>query len=120
MSKQGFTYVLDRRTGAPVVADRRAPVPQSTVPGERIVADAAISDQAARLRAAGVTENDLIDFTPELEGRGARGVQAVRDRADLHAAVGEGHDRQSRMGRRRELGRRLVRSGDEHAATCRR
>ena len=35
VSKQGFTYVFDRRTGAPVWPIEERPVPQSTVPGER-------------------------------------------------------------------------------------
>ena len=53
----------------------------------------------------GVTEADLIDFTPELKEAALDGVEGVRLRSDLHAAVGEGNDSESGMGRRRELGR---------------
>ena len=53
VSKQGFVYVFDRRTGTPVWPIEERPVPQSTAPGEKTVADAAVPDQAARLRAAG-------------------------------------------------------------------
>ena len=115
VSKQGFTYVLDRRTGAPVWPIEERPVPQSTVPGERTSPTQPFPTEAARVRAAGRDRERSDRLHAGAEGRGARGVQAVRDRSDLHAAVGEGHDRQSRLGRRRELGGRVVRSGDRHA-----
>ena len=35
VSKQGFVYVFDRRTGEPVWPIEERPVPQSTVPGEK-------------------------------------------------------------------------------------
>ena len=43
VSKQGFTYVLDRVTGKPIWPIEERPVPQTTVPGEWTVADAAAS-----------------------------------------------------------------------------
>ena len=71
MSKQGFTYVLDRRTGVPVWPIEERPVPQSTVPGERSSPTQPLPDEAAGVRAAGPGDDDLIDFTPELRQRGA-------------------------------------------------
>ena len=53
VSKQGFTYVLDRRTGVPVWPIEERPVPQSSAPGERSFPDAAVPVEAAGLRAAG-------------------------------------------------------------------
>ena len=53
VSKQGFTYVFDRATGKPVWPIEERPVPQSTVPGEKTSADAAVPDQAAAVRAPG-------------------------------------------------------------------
>jgi quinoprotein glucose dehydrogenase len=35
VSKRGFVYVFDRKTGAPVWPIEERPVPQSTVPGEK-------------------------------------------------------------------------------------
>ncbi len=98
VSKQGFTYVLDRRTGAPVWPIEERPVPQSTVPGERTSATQPFPTRPPAYERQGVTARDLIDFTPELKA----------------AALGEGDNRQSGMGRRRELGRRLFRSGNGH------
>ena len=50
-SKQAWLYVFDRVTGQPVWPIEERPVPQSDVPGEKTVADAAVPDQAAGLRA---------------------------------------------------------------------
>ena len=50
-SKQAWLYVFDRVTGQPVWPIEERPVPQSDVPGEKACADAAVSDQAAALRA---------------------------------------------------------------------
>ena len=47
-NKNGFLFVLDRTNGKPVWPIEERPVPQSNVPGEQNVADAAVSDQAAR------------------------------------------------------------------------
>ena len=54
VSKQGFVYVFDRRTGAAGVADRRAA--GAAVDGARRedVADAAVPHQAAGVRSPGV------------------------------------------------------------------
>ena len=51
-SKTGFLYVFDRVTGKPVWPIEERPVPQSTVPGEHAVGDAAVPDQAAAVRRA--------------------------------------------------------------------
>jgi quinoprotein glucose dehydrogenase len=67
VSKQGFTYVLDRRTGAPVWPIEERPVPQSTVPGERTSPTQPFPTKPPAYERQGVTENDLIDFTPELK-----------------------------------------------------
>jgi quinoprotein glucose dehydrogenase len=67
VSKQGFTYVLDRRTGAPVWPIEERPVPPSTVPGERAHPTQPFPTKPPAYERQGVTENDLIDFTPELK-----------------------------------------------------
>ena len=50
VSKQGFVYVFDRRTGEPVWPIEERPVPQSTRAGRAHGDNAAVSDQAAGLR----------------------------------------------------------------------
>ena len=67
VSKQGFTYVLDRRNGAPVWPIEERPVPASTVPGERSSPTQPFPTKPPAYERQGVTENDLIDFTPELK-----------------------------------------------------
>ena len=67
ISKQGFTYVLDRRNGNPVWPIEERPVPQSTVPGERTHPTQPFPTRPPAYERQGVTEADLIDFTPELK-----------------------------------------------------
>jgi quinoprotein glucose dehydrogenase len=66
VSKQGFTYVFDRATGKPVWPIEERPVPQSTVPGEKTSATQPFPTKPPAFVKQGITEDDLIDFTPEL------------------------------------------------------
>jgi glucose dehydrogenase len=68
-SKNGFLYVLDRRTGIPVWPIVEKPVPQSTVPGEHTSATQPIPTKPPGFDRQGVSEADLMDFTPELNAR---------------------------------------------------
>ena len=72
VTKQAFTFVFDRVTGKPVWPIEERPVPQSDVPGEKTVADAALSHQARAFDRQGVTLDDLIDFTPELKAEAVK------------------------------------------------
>jgi quinoprotein glucose dehydrogenase len=66
VSKQGFVYVFDRVTGKPIWPIEERPVPQSNVPGEKTSATQPFPTKPAPFDRQGVTENDVIDFTPEL------------------------------------------------------
>ncbi len=66
VSKQGFCYVFDRVTGKPIWPIEERPVPRSTVPGERPSPTQPFPTKPAPFDRQGVTENDVIDFTPEL------------------------------------------------------
>jgi len=66
VSKQGFVYVLDRRTGAPVWPIMEKPVPPSRVPGERASATQPFPTRPLPFDRQGVQSEDLIDFTPAL------------------------------------------------------
>ena len=68
-SKTGFLYVFDRETGEPVWPIVERPVPQSTVPGEHTSPTQPFPTKPAPFAQHGVTEDDLIDFTPELRRR---------------------------------------------------
>ena len=66
VSKTGFTYVFDRLTGEPVWPIEERPAPPSTVPGERLHPTQPIPTWPLPFEQIGITEEDLIDFTPEL------------------------------------------------------
>ena len=66
VSKTGFTYVFDRVTGEPVWPIEEVPVPPSTIPGERAHPTQPIPTRPAPFEQIGATQDDLIDFTPEL------------------------------------------------------
>ena len=65
-TKQGWAYVFDRETGVPVWPIEERPVPQSDVPGERTWPTQPFVTKPVAFELQGVTEDDLIDFTPEL------------------------------------------------------
>ena len=69
VSKQAFTYVFDRETGEPVWPIEERVVPQSTVPGERTAATQPFPTKPPAFDLQGTTEDNLIDFTPELRRR---------------------------------------------------
>ena len=66
VTKQGFTYVFDRATGEPVWPIEERETPPSTVPGESASATQPFPTKPAAFERQGLTEDDLIDFTPEL------------------------------------------------------
>ena len=66
LGKTGFVYVFDRVTGEPVWPIEERAVPQSDVPGERTAPTQPFPTKPAPFARQGFTEDDLIDFTPEL------------------------------------------------------
>jgi quinoprotein glucose dehydrogenase len=72
VTKQGFIYVFDRVTGAPIWPIVEKPVAQSDVPGEQTSPSQPFPTKPAPFDRQGVTENDLIDFTPELKAEALR------------------------------------------------
>jgi quinoprotein glucose dehydrogenase len=66
VSKQAFAYVLDRVTGEPIWPIEECDVPPSTVPGERAAPTQPIPTKPAAFDRQGFSDDDVIDFTPEL------------------------------------------------------
>jgi quinoprotein glucose dehydrogenase len=66
-TKQAFLYVFDRVTGEPIWPIEERPVPQGDVPGEWYSLTQPFPTRPPAYDRQGVTESDLIDFTPELE-----------------------------------------------------
>ena len=75
-SKTAFLYVFDRVTGEPVWPIEERPVPESTVPGEVTSPTQPFPTKPPPFDRQGVSEADLIDFTPETRAR-------ARDVAEL-------------------------------------
>jgi quinoprotein glucose dehydrogenase len=78
LTKQAFAYVFDRVTGTPVWPIVERPVPQSDVPGEKTAATQPVPTRPAPFDRQGITEADLIDFTPELHADAVKLVQGFR------------------------------------------
>ena len=76
VTKQGFLFVLDRVTGEPVWPIEERPVPQSTVPGEVTSATQPFPTRPAPFERQGISDDMLIDFTPELR---AKALQIMQD-----------------------------------------
>ncbi len=66
VTKQAFVYVFDRVTGEPIWPMEERPVPQSSIPGERSSATQPFPTKPAPFDRQGVSEDDVIDFTPAL------------------------------------------------------
>jgi quinoprotein glucose dehydrogenase len=65
-TKQGWVYVFDRVTGQPVWPIEERPVEKGDVPGEWYSPTQPFVTKPPAFERQGVTEDDLIDFTPEL------------------------------------------------------
>ena len=76
LTKQGFTYVFDRLTGEPVWSIEEREVPQTDAPGEWTSPTQPFPTKPPPFERQGFTEDDLIDFTPEIK---ARALEAVAD-----------------------------------------
>jgi len=72
VSKQGFTYVFDRVTGRPVWPIEERPVPPSWVAGEKASRTQPFPSKPLPFEQQGITLDDLIDFTPDLQREARR------------------------------------------------
>ena len=75
ITKQGFTFVFDRRTGVPVWPIEEVPVTQSKVPGERTSPTQPIPTLPEPFGRTGVRVEDLNDLTPDILAEARRIVE---------------------------------------------
>ncbi|MEX1197983.1 MAG: PQQ-binding-like beta-propeller repeat protein [Pseudohongiellaceae bacterium] len=75
VTKQAFTYVFNRVTGEPLWPIEERPVPQSHIPGEQLAETQPFPTKPAPFDMQGLTEDDLIDFTPELRQQALEAIQ---------------------------------------------
>ena len=78
VSKQAYVYVLDRVTGVPVWPIEERPVPQGNVPGEWYSPTQPIPSKPPAFDQQGVSDKDLIDFTPELKAEALKIVSEYK------------------------------------------
>jgi quinoprotein glucose dehydrogenase len=71
-SKQGWIYTFDRMTGQPVWPIVERPVEKGNVPGEWYSPTQPFPTKPAPFDRQGVSEADLIDWTPELKAEAQR------------------------------------------------
>jgi len=76
ITKQSWVFTFDRATGEPVWPIEDLPVPSGDVPGEWYAATQPHPTRPAPFDRQGFTEDDLIDFTPELR---ALALEAIED-----------------------------------------
>ncbi len=72
MTKAAMMYVLDRATGQPVWPINEMPVPKGDVPGEWYSPTQPFPTKPKAYDLQGVTEDALIDYTPELRAEAVR------------------------------------------------
>ena len=78
VSKQAFVYVFDRVTGQPVWPIEERPAPKGNVPGEWYSPTQPIPSKPPAFDQQGVSDNDLIDFTPELKAEARKIVSEYK------------------------------------------
>ncbi len=78
ITKQGFVFAFDRVTGQPLWPIEERPVPPSDVPGERAARTQPFPTRPAPFEPQGISENDLVDFTPEIRAMAVKAVQGFR------------------------------------------
>jgi len=82
VTKQGFVYSFNRMTGEPIWPMEERAVPASAVPGEKLSTTQPFPTKPPAYEMQGITEDDLIDFTPALR-REALEVMANYDMGPL-------------------------------------
>ncbi|MBI3403084.1 MAG: pyrroloquinoline quinone-dependent dehydrogenase [Acidobacteria bacterium] len=78
LTKQGFAFVFDRVTGAPVWPIEERPVPPSDVDGEHAWPTQPFPTKPPAFTEQGVTLDDAFDATPELKAAAQKELQKYR------------------------------------------
>jgi quinoprotein glucose dehydrogenase len=88
VTKQGFCFVFDRVTGKAVWPIEERAVPGSSIAPERTSPTQPFPTRPAPFERQGLTEDDLIDFTPELRAE-ARAILSQYHAGGLFMPFGE-------------------------------
>ena len=115
VTKTGFTFVFDRVTGEPVFPIEEVPVPASEIPGESAWPTQPRPVKPPPYARQSMTADELGNVTSGNARLLQQADRRRRVRVDLHAGRIQADGAVSRDQRRRQLGRRVLRSGDPHA-----
>jgi quinoprotein glucose dehydrogenase len=77
-TKHAFLFVFNRETGEPIWPIEERPVPQSDAPKERSSRTQPFPTRPAPFDRQGISENDLIDLTPELKAQALEVVKRYK------------------------------------------
>ena len=104
-SKQGFVYVFNRITGAPLWPIEERPVPQSDTPGEMSWPTQPFPTAPPPFARQSFTEADINPhISAEDQAKVREVLRASRNEGSVHAAEPARHDHDAGPQRRRELG----------------
>jgi quinoprotein glucose dehydrogenase len=78
LTKQAFAFAFNRLTGEPIWPIEERPVPKGDVPGEWYSPTQPFPSKPPPFDLQGLTEQDLIDFTPELHAEAKKYVSEYR------------------------------------------
>jgi glucose dehydrogenase len=84
VTKQSWVYTFDRLTGEPVWPIEERPVPAGDVPGEWYSPTQPYPSRPAAFDLQGFGEEDLIDFTPELNAQAKEAIKGFRYTNNLY------------------------------------
>ena len=91
-TKQGMIFTFNRETGEPIWPIEERPVPQSKVPGEQLAPTQPFPTHPEPVEKLGLSEEDLIDFTPELRAEAVEYIQDFRVGGPYMPPLYIGHD----------------------------
>lgn len=86
VTKQSWIYTFDRETGEPIWPIEEQPVPVGDVPGEWYSPTQPIPSRPAPFDRQGFTEDDLIDWTPEIRALALESIQGFRLAPSVYSA----------------------------------
>ncbi len=85
VTKQSYVYTFDRETGEPIWPIEELPVPAGDVPGEWYSPTQPFPTRPAGFDRQGITEDDLVDFTPEILAAAKEAIVPFRLGTNLYS-----------------------------------
>ncbi len=90
-TKQGFAYTFNRQTGEPIWPIEERPVAESDLPGEKLALTQPFPTRPAAFEIQELSEDNLIDFTPELRQEAVKILKNYRVGPLFNPPIRVGH-----------------------------